>query len=503
MKKKIMWFLICIMLLLTGCGSDGSGSSSSGRETSKGDGETSKEDASKEGQYVWQEITITLPEEWEGSYVISEGEDGFAIYQKASYNEENGSGYICGFERTREYLNYGWGESLLAYTDEGVLYYFMQPTDVSCDSDDEDILGEYGEMCRESVQVKASAKIDVSGIHTDADEYVLPLSSILKLDQNNLMNLSDNSLWIARNEIYARHGRQFVNEYLNAYFYRCTWYEGTTPAEQFDENCLSPLEKENLQLLTEAEQEYKALHPYPKEYKMDAVASEDLNGDGQADDISCHLMQTKEGEHQFIIAINGVPYDTAPDVEWIDSLADVFYVTDILEYDNVLEIALLDNGPSEDPVTYFFRYEDGLTYIGQVSGFPFATQNGRMNGFNGVGGITGRVRTDLLGTMYLDGHWWFDGRFITYQDMGWSQAYPSDGHVSLIDLPVHQQMDEDSEVVVIKARTEVFFLGSDLKEWMQVKGRDGTQGYIRVKDGKVMELDKPVDDVFIDLHYFD
>ena len=50
------------------------------------------EDAASESTYTWQEISITLPETWQEKYVIDEGDNGFSIYQKASYDIQKGAG---------------------------------------------------------------------------------------------------------------------------------------------------------------------------------------------------------------------------------------------------------------------------------------------------------------------------------------------------------------------------------------------------------------------------
>lgn len=247
-------------------------------DTAKGN--TTKEDvgAIKGKQHTWQEITITIPEEWEGRYVVEEEEDSLSFYHKASYNKETGSGFLCGVQRMGEYINYGLGEKLVAYTDDGRLYYFRVPTDVACDSEDENILKEYGEMSRLAEDTRYSVQINVPGVHTDPDEYILPLSSILKLERDALLNMTGDALWIARNEIYARHGRQFNNENLQKRFNSCSWYKGTIPAEQFDEGSLSQLEKDNLKILIEAEQEYKRMHPdYVEGQELAAALASDEN----------------------------------------------------------------------------------------------------------------------------------------------------------------------------------------------------------------------------------
>ncbi len=59
--------------------------------------------------------------------------------------------------------------------------------------------------------------------------------------------------YIARNEIYARHGRKFEDEKLQKYFDACTWYNGVIEPEDFDESELSYTEKENLKSIADFE----------------------------------------------------------------------------------------------------------------------------------------------------------------------------------------------------------------------------------------------------------
>lgn len=271
-----------------------------------------------EKQYTCQEITITLPEEWTGRCVIVENERSFSIYQKASYEIDNTTGYVCGFFQTQEPIEYEHGKTLVAYTEDGSLYYLVQPTDVPCDTDDEKIIGEYVRMCQQVPQIKISLQIAAPGVHYHADEFIFPTSSIFPLDQAMLAGLSDNTLWIAKNEIYARHGRQFLNMYLQEYFNRCTWYDGSE-----------------------------------------------------------------------IIDL---------DIRWYDFL-------------------------------------------------------------------------------------------------------PSFSHTLYEDLPVYFEQEETSAAAVIPAQEEVFFLGTDAEHWILVKGKDGSQGYMFVENGRITTLDKPAEEVFSNLQF--
>lgn len=466
--------------------------------------------SAKDSRYTWQDMTIILPAEWEERCVVIENEQGFSIYQKASYEKDNTLGYVCGFYRTKEQQEPGDGGTLTAFTEDGMLYYLIEPFDVSCDTEDEEIAGEYVSMCQQVQKVKNSLQIAGSGIHYHAEECVLPTSSILPLRQEMLEYLSDNDLWIAKNEIYARHGRQFDNEYLQQYFDRCSWYEGSVPAKEFQESVLNQTERDNLQRLVLAGQEYGLKHPYPKKYPANETVEEDISGSGTMDKICYQVTEQESGEYQCRIMVNGevflaneIFYEDYEEI-MTNPVIDCFYITDIQEGDGALEIAVLDEGMSEDTVTYFFQYYDGMiSYIGKVFGFPFPEMNGGWNGFSGAGGITGCQRMDLIETAYLEGFWWYHGSRIVCQDLGWYEFLPTSGHTLYEDLTVHTEREESSALSVIPAQEQVFFLASDMEEWILVRGKDGNEGYISVKDGMIKEMNKPAGQVFSDLNFSD
>lgn len=58
---------------------------------------------------------------------------------------------------------------------------------------------------------------------------------------------------IARNEIYARHGRRFQAEDLQSYFDFKSWYRGTIDSDSFDESILNEYEKTNAGFMLEYE----------------------------------------------------------------------------------------------------------------------------------------------------------------------------------------------------------------------------------------------------------
>lgn len=88
-----------------------------------------------------------------------------------------------------------------------------------------------------------------------AQEYILPESDSRYLVEGDLWVLSKEECRIARNEIFARHGRRFDDEFLQAYFDSCGWYVGTVAPEDFDDSVLNEYEVANRDLIVEYEQE--------------------------------------------------------------------------------------------------------------------------------------------------------------------------------------------------------------------------------------------------------
>ena len=84
-------------------------------------------------------------------------------------------------------------------------------------------------------------------------DYVLPESSYRYITESDLYGLTEEECRIARNEIYARHGRMFKDAELQAYFNSKSWYTPTIPADSFQESMLNVYEKENKDVILEYE----------------------------------------------------------------------------------------------------------------------------------------------------------------------------------------------------------------------------------------------------------
>ena len=84
-------------------------------------------------------------------------------------------------------------------------------------------------------------------------DYILPESNVRLYTSVELAGLDKATLRLARNEIYARHGRRFNSPDLQAYFDSKPWYNGTIAPADFDNNVLNSFELANIKLIESLE----------------------------------------------------------------------------------------------------------------------------------------------------------------------------------------------------------------------------------------------------------
>ena len=89
----------------------------------------------------------------------------------------------------------------------------------------------------------------------DGEEHILPESNSRYLTRGDLAGLSQQECCLARNEIYARHGRIFVNGSISRYFNSKDWYSPTVSGNDFRDSVLNEYELANIKLISDYEQE--------------------------------------------------------------------------------------------------------------------------------------------------------------------------------------------------------------------------------------------------------
>lgn len=86
-----------------------------------------------------------------------------------------------------------------------------------------------------------------------SDDYILPDSATRRLTQADVADLTWEQCCLARNEIFARHGRLFQTPQIAAYFEAQSWYHGTIPGASFSNDVLSQIERDNIDFLVSYE----------------------------------------------------------------------------------------------------------------------------------------------------------------------------------------------------------------------------------------------------------
>lgn len=108
---------------------------------------------------------------------------------------------------------------------------------------------------QQKVEKPSKETEETSENRTDED-YVLPNSDSEYLTTEDLEGMTPEELRIARNEILARHGRQFNDPALAAYFESKEWYSGDIDPDTFDSQTVSELndfELKNIDLIQSME----------------------------------------------------------------------------------------------------------------------------------------------------------------------------------------------------------------------------------------------------------
>lgn len=182
---------------------------------------------------VWDEATR---ESMDNVTVYIRERDGDKIYQTKTDNE--GKFIFSGL---------GIGDYVLEFNQEG---YLRKEESISVSE------GEYlytGGLQALTTSVAVTEDPVDYALSNTTNEYILPNSDREYLTYDDLAGFSAEQCRLARNELFARHGRKFNDEGLQAYFNSCSWYHGTIEPEVFNESVFNKYEVANRDLIVNYE----------------------------------------------------------------------------------------------------------------------------------------------------------------------------------------------------------------------------------------------------------
>ena len=109
-------------------------------------------------------------------------------------------------------------------------------------------------VAKEATETAAPVEeVEETVVEEEVSEYILEYSSARFYNLEDLYGMTAEECRIARNEIYARHGRLFSDAELQAYFNEKSWYEGYIDPDDFKETMLNDYEIFNRDLIIEYE----------------------------------------------------------------------------------------------------------------------------------------------------------------------------------------------------------------------------------------------------------
>lgn len=222
-------------------------------------------------------------------------------------------------------------------------------------------------------------------------------------------------------------------------------------------------------------------------YQQGEEVKVDLDGDSVLESIQYKVNEQQNDFHnkdqeymqmeeQMEFVINGKSRLTKENAEGeliLETPSSKFIIVDIDEKDNYKEIGFIDEGPSADYTTTYFRYDHGrLIYLGM-------TYDDR-NGITGDGKIISSEVANILQT------WWIDKIYELKDnqlEVVQQELYKTDFVVSLLmDLPIYKGKDGTSETFDVKKGEKIRLVGTDNISWIAVETQDGRKGWVKIDE---------------------
>jgi hypothetical protein len=219
----------------------------------------------------------------------------------------------------------------------------------------------------------------------------------------------------------------------------------------------------------------------------------DLNGDKAADTVFYGTEVIQENGYNYeepLLKINGIEYN----YKYLEEKFEVFimscshtgyYIMDIDTSDSYREIAILDEGPSDDPVTHFFRFDGKeLLYCGSVTDFP---ERSTFHAY-GDGSITASKRLGILQTWWAEATWKLNEDCILEEQIS-DFYYPYQTitdecttNYAMNDLTLFKEPDKNSASVTIKKGERIQLTATDNLNWVQITSENAAVGWFYMND---------------------
>ena len=432
--------------------------------------------------------SFALPDSWKGKYLIEKKGDGVALIHKASNEAKRGAGTLLTIETASEYKSKESKAKLFAYSDE-CLYYFIEPDENAFIVENEKIAEEYNNMLDSIDEIESMVTVREATL-MDSSEMVIPLSDKIALSEEQCEDLDINDMWLARNEIYARHGYDFDDAFLKNHFEACSWY--VSSGKKVSDSALNSIELQNVRLLkslADSQECYTRIFAFKKRYDLD------VNNDGRAD----ALVVTAGSNGTVNFSLDGVVFNSADLGVTLNDVNTKIYQCVCFTPEHYRQMALMDTDADGKEITHYFDYTGKeVHFVGTVPGYTTVEYLGR-DPFAKKNFVTYLEECSLIPGVKCYGKVTYSDKTNKFTDASpvLRDIYTTDEYVLATDIEIYSRMDENADTVTVSKGTRLYLVSSDMKKWVRVKSPSGLDGYILFDDnGKTQPMNKAVDVIF-------
>ena len=329
------------------------------------------------------------------------------------------------------------------------------------------------------------------------DSYLLDNSSTEKLAIYQIDGFDEESLALARNEIFARHGYIFSKASYKDYFQNKTWY---TPSKKLDEIKLSEVEQYNVKYLEWRERYIKEEGDYSSSwlksrelerdfcdmycFEVDKPFKMDLNNDG----IDEEIVFQSESKDEWAVGLGVIKINGKASEEISGQFQGYIWVVDIDETDSYKELVINDMGLSSDYEDLYYYY-DGKepVFMGKVTG-ELNSQSNALRNYVEDGIIYASIRCDILGTSWYNWNYKLTSDHklqempMDYWEVHW-QTYTRE------PITIYESNQLASKKTKYESGIPMFIVGTDLKEWVKIQLQDGKYGWFNTNEFSPYNLD--------------